>query len=196
MAARGCHASKPGRTEALKERKWLPTLLLSTGTIPSTSLLKPSWPRPRYPCRVQFHEGEEITQNRGIQVWDPRQTQPLRYSVPTEGLVGLCLPGFSQVAKDQAETVTHICLYQRNSWVAQDQYTKWPDSTISEQNPACSTHSRSKGIFFLSLLFSFISLVSFLLLFCSSLFLFYIIFFFFSIYSFPILNFSVFIITF
>lgn len=88
---------------------------------------------------------------------------------PTSGLwrphlrdyLGLRPACFSQVAQGPTGTATHTGLHQRTYREAQDQNTKGPDSTTSEQIPACSTNGRSKDFFPHLLFLSFLLLYSF-----------------------------------
>lgn len=102
-------------------------------------------------------------------LWRPHLTDYL-------GLRPAC---FSQIAQGPTGTATHTGLHQRTYREAQDQNTKGPDSTTSEQIPACSTNGRSKNFFPNLLFLSFLLLYSFFIFnffphFLVFLFLFYI----------------------
>lgn len=102
-------------------------------------------------------------------LWRPHLTDYL-------GLRPAC---FSQIAQGPTGTATHTGLHQRTYREAQDQNTKGPDSTTSEQIPACSTNGRSKDFFPHLLFLSFLLLYSFFIFnffphFLVFLFLFYI----------------------
>lgn len=90
-------------------------------------------------------EGRAV-QNTNIQGARPKADAGSELRRPHLITWGSTLQYFIQVAKDQAETVTHIGLLQQTSQEAWEEHTKRPDSTTSEQNPVSSRHSRSKAL--------------------------------------------------
>lgn len=129
MASRGCQWPK----ESWGIGSTCPAILQAMDTTPNANLLKPSSPGPDISqIPVLWGKRKQPRTSKCIQQASWKQNQQNT------------LQGCSQASKGQAETVTHIGLYQRTAQTAQVPQNKGPDTAASKQNPVCSTKVDSK----------------------------------------------------